>query len=84
LHRLSRQFIARHQTKFLFMVFWLHISLLNTINVSSRGPLFLWHESSQITTILINLSVATVAILFYKVINKLFSLRNSNTNGSKD
>ncbi len=71
---LAHQLIARHRGKLIFIVFWLHVSLLNTINVSSRGPLFLWHESGQLFTLVVNFAVALGAFSFYLIIIKLFSL----------
>ncbi|MBU2894876.1 hypothetical protein KO495_16350 [Colwellia sp. D2M02] len=68
---LSQQLIERHQNKLLFIVIWLHVSLLNTINVSGYGPIFLWSENSQLFTVFINLIVASITLVFYLIIKKI-------------
>ncbi|RHW77837.1 hypothetical protein [Colwellia sp. RSH04] len=70
---LLKDFIARHQTKLLFVTLWLHVTLLDFLNVTQRGSLFLWQESSEIKTLVTHLIIAVISILFYLFIKAIIS-----------
>lgn len=57
----------------LFAIFWLHVSLLDFINVSQRGSLFLWQENLQIKPIVLHIVIAASALAFYILISRLFA-----------
>lgn len=69
---LPRAFIARHQAKLLFMVVWLHVSILDFFYVTYSGPTFFWQESVQLTTLAIHLSVALLTLGFYFILMTIF------------
>ncbi|TPH15135.1 hypothetical protein [Litorilituus lipolyticus] len=73
-----KDFIARHQTKLLFVTLWLHVSLLDFLNVTQRGSLFLWQESSEIKTLITHVIIAVVSILFYLFIKAVISKLTAN------
>lgn len=55
----------------LFAIFWLHVSLLDFINVSQSGSLFLWRENLQLKPIVLHIVIATSALGFYLLISLL-------------
>jgi len=55
----------------LFLVLWLHISLLNLFFVNRNGFVFLWQESIEINTLFTHLFSALSATLFYFTISKV-------------
>jgi len=55
----------------LFLVLWLHISLLNLFFVNRNGFVFLWQENGELNTLLTHLFSALSATLFYFAISKV-------------
>jgi hypothetical protein len=49
----------------LFLVIWLHITLLDLFYVNHNGVVFLWQENSELKTLLIHLMIATLTVFFY-------------------
>jgi len=52
----------------LFLVLWLHISLLDLFFVRPSGPVFYWDENLRGETILVHISLALASVLFYLLI----------------
>ena len=52
----------------LFLILWLHISLLDLFFVKYSGPVFYWAENLRGETILVHISLALVSVLFYLLI----------------
>ena len=52
----------------LFLILWLHISLLDLFFVTYSGPVFYWAENLRGETILVHISLALVSVLFYLLI----------------
>jgi len=66
------KFIARHQGKLLFVVVWLHVSILDLFYVTYSGPVFFWRESFQLPTLAIHLTVALLTVgIYFLLINLL-------------
>jgi hypothetical protein len=49
----------------LFLVIWLHITLLDLFYVNQNGIVFLWQENSELKPVLVHLLIATLTVLFY-------------------
>jgi len=67
-------FSAKHSNKksfILFLVIWLHVTLLDLSYVNHNGAVFLWDESLRPTTLLVHFSIATVTLMFYLLVIKL-------------
>ena len=73
LNLFSKNFLARHRLKLMFLLVWLHISLLDLFYLTYRGPVFLWHDNAQLLTITVHLSIALTTVIFYWLVNKLLS-----------
>ena len=69
----SKHFIRRHQTKLLFFVIWLHVSILDFLYVSYKGPVYLFKESLQLNTILTHIVIALLTLGFYFIVTKIFN-----------
>ncbi|MCJ8321114.1 MAG: hypothetical protein MJK12_15855 [Colwellia sp.] len=75
-------FSAKHSSKkslVLFLVIWLHVTLLDLSYVNHNGAVFLWEESSRPITLLVHLLIASVTLMFYLLVIKLrktFQSRN--------
>ncbi|OUR60171.1 hypothetical protein A9Q74_14360 [Colwellia sp. 39_35_sub15_T18] len=69
----SKKFLARHRLKLMFVLVWLHISLLDLFYLTYRGPVFLWHDNAQLLTITVHFSIALMTVIFYWLISKLLS-----------
>lgn len=50
--------LSKRQLLFIFLSFWLHISLLDLILVNFRGPVFLWQANTQVSALLTHLGIA--------------------------
>jgi len=74
---LSKRFISQHQTKLFFFVIWLHISILNFLYVSYRGPVFLVKESMQLNTLLTHVVIALLTLGFYFIVTKVLAHKQS-------
>jgi len=58
----------------LFLVIWLHITLLDLFYVNHNGVVFLWQENSELKTLLIHLLIATLTTFFYLGLNGLLKI----------
>ncbi|MCW8834504.1 MAG: hypothetical protein OQK03_14405 [Colwellia sp.] len=67
----SASFLARHRLKLIFMLVWLHVSLLDLFYLTYNGPVFLWHENGQLLTIIVHFSIATLTVGFYWLMHKI-------------
>jgi len=74
---LSKRFISQHQTKLFFFVIWLHISILNFLYVSYRGPVFLVKESMQLNTLLTHVVIAILTLGFYYFVTKVLAHKHN-------
>lgn len=63
----------KNKTTQLFLVLWLHISLLNLFFVNHRGFVFLWQENGELNTLITHFSTALAATLFYLAVKKIRS-----------
>lgn len=61
----------KNKTAQLFLVLWLHISLLNLFFVNHQGIVFLWQENGELNTLLTHFLTALIAVLFYMAITKI-------------
>jgi len=85
LNLLPKRFINRHQTKLLLFVIWLHVSLLDFLYVSYRGPVFLFKESLQVNTLLTHAFIALLTLFFSLFVMKLLANKPDKVNeGSTD
>ncbi|MDX2367560.1 MAG: hypothetical protein QNK36_04020 [Colwellia sp.] len=71
MHLFSTAFLARHQCKLLFVIIWLHISVLDLFYITHNGPVFLWQENTQILTLAVHFLIALVTTGLYKTISKI-------------
>jgi len=71
LHLLSTAFLVRHRCKLLFVIIWLHISVLDLFYVTYNGPVFLWQENTQLLTLAVHFLIALVTTGLYKTIAKI-------------
>jgi len=60
-----------NKTVHLFLVLWVHISLLNLFFVNHRGAVFLWQENSELNTLITHFVIALSAVFFYMMVSKL-------------
>jgi hypothetical protein len=60
-----------NKTVYLFLVLWLHVSLLNLFYVNRNGAVFLWQENSELNTLITHFVIALSAVLFYMMVNKV-------------
>jgi len=72
------KFIARHQGKLLFVVVWLHVTILDLFYVTYSGPIFFWQESFQLYTLAIHLTVALLTLGLYFLLINLFQRFSNN------
>lgn len=70
MHLLSTVFLARHQCKLVFIIIWLHISVLDLFYITYRGPVFLWQENAQLLTLVVHFLIALTTTGLYKIISK--------------
>ncbi len=63
----------------MFVIVWLHISLLDLFYLTYRGPVFLWHENTQLLTLIVHFSIALMTVTFYWLISKLRSKKLSKS-----
>jgi len=70
LHLFSTTFLARHQFKLLFVVIWLHVSVLDLFYITYNGPVFLWQDNSQLLTLAVHFLIALVTTVLCKIIAK--------------
>jgi len=73
LNLFSKTFLARNQLKLLFVVIWLHISLLDLVFFTYRGSVFLWQENIQLLTLFVHFSIALATTTVYWLINKFLT-----------
>ena len=63
----------------LFVILWLHITLLNFAFIGYNGIVFLWQESLDWLTLITHIAAATIAVFcFYcaeQVTNKIKALK---------
>jgi len=70
LHLFSTTFLARHQFKLLFVVIWLHVSVLDLFYITYNGPVFLWQDNSQLLTLAVHFLIALATTVLCKIIAK--------------
>jgi hypothetical protein len=70
LNLFSKAFLERHRLKLLFIIVWLHISILDLFFITYRGPVFLWQENLQLLTLLVHFFIALGTTLIYWLVNK--------------
>lgn len=70
MHLLSTVFLARHQCKLVFIIIWLHISVLDLFYITYSGPVFLWQENAQLLTLVVHFLIALITTGLYKIISK--------------
>jgi hypothetical protein len=66
----SNTFLARHQFKLVFLIIWLHISVLDLFFITYKGPVFLWQENMQLLTLVVHFLIALLTAILFKVIAK--------------
>jgi len=66
--------LYQYKMTLLFLLLWLHVSLLNLFYVNYRGPVFLWEENSQLLTIQVHCLIALTSTGFFLAITKLRKL----------
>jgi hypothetical protein len=71
LNLLPLNFIKRHQAKLLFVVVLAHVTILDLVYVTYKGPLFFWQQSFQWFTVFIHLTVAFLTLIFYFMLIRL-------------
>lgn len=70
MHLFSSTFLARHQFKLVFLIIWLHVSVLDLFFITYKGPVFLWHENSQLLTLMVHFLIALSTAILFKVVAK--------------
>lgn len=73
---LPKRFISRHQKKLLLFVIWLHVSILDFLYVSYRGPVFLYKETLQVNTLLTHALIALLTLVCSLLVIKLFAKKD--------
>jgi hypothetical protein len=73
LHLFSTAILARHQYKLLFVIIWLHVSVLDLFYITYQGPVFLWQENAQLLTLVVHFSIAMITVGCYWLINRISS-----------
>jgi hypothetical protein len=63
--------LLKNKATQLFLVLWLHISLLNLFFVNLRGFVFLWQENSELNTLATHFITALAGTLFYIIVTKI-------------
>lgn len=74
---LPKRFISRHQKKLLLFVIWLHVSILDFLYVSYRGPVFLYKETLQVNTLLTHAFIALLTLAFALLVIKFFAKKDN-------
>lgn len=69
MHLFSTAFLARHQVKLLFVVIWLHISVLDLFFVTYSGPVFLWQDNTKVLTLAVHFIIALAVTALYQLIS---------------
>ena len=67
-------FSVKHSSKksfVLFLVIWLHVTLLDLSYVNHKGAVFLWEESFRPITLFTHLLIAATTLIFYLLVTKL-------------
>jgi len=83
LNLFSKTFLERNQLKLLFVVIWLHISLLDLVFFTYRGSVFLWQENIQPITLFVHFSIALATTTVYWLINKFIICKLHTTSKVK-
>jgi hypothetical protein len=60
------------KSKILFLVIWLHITLLDLFYINHNGFVFLWQENREFKTLFTHLLIATLTVIFYLLVNKWY------------
>lgn len=69
--------LYQYKMTLLFLLLWMHVSLLNLFYVNYSGPVFLWEENSRFQTIQIHFLIALASTVFFLVVSKLRNLTGS-------
>ncbi|WP_136037976.1 hypothetical protein [Candidatus Colwellia aromaticivorans] len=70
MHLFSTTFLANHRFKLLFVVIWLHVSVLDLFYITYNGPVFLWQDNAQLLTLVVHFSIALATTGLYKIMSK--------------
>ena len=70
MHLFSSTFLARHQFKLVFLIIWLHVSVLDLFFITYNGPVFLWNANTQLLTLVVHFLIALSTAILFKVIAK--------------
>jgi hypothetical protein len=60
--------LTKKQFIFVFLILWLHVSLLDLFFINFKGPVFLWQANMQVNTLVTHLVIATLATTFISFI----------------
>ena len=63
----------KNKTFYLFIVLFVHFSLLDLFFVTHKGPVFLIDKNLEIKTILTHLAIVCISVGFYVVLNSSVS-----------
>ena len=65
--------------RLLFLILFVHVSILDLFFVNKNGPVFLWYENSKLITLCTHLLIAFLAVLLAFLLNKLMlALKKNN------
>ncbi|PCI52773.1 MAG: hypothetical protein COB45_11790 [Gammaproteobacteria bacterium] len=70
MHLFSIAFLEHHQFKLLFVIIWLHVSVLDLFYITYNGPVFLWHDNAQLLTLVVHFLIALATTALYKIMFK--------------
>lgn len=63
--------IKSRKALYLFLIVWLHISILDLFFVNYSGPVFLWQENSEPLTLLVHFLIAAFTTLSFLLAEKM-------------
>lgn len=67
--------MSQHKkTFFLFLIIWLHVSLLDLFFVNYSGPVFLWKENTELKTLAVHFSIALITTFSFMLAEKMHQL----------
>jgi len=58
----------------LFLIIWLHVSLLDLFFVNYSGPVFLWKENAELKTLAVHFAIAAITTLSFMLAEKMHQL----------
>ena len=60
--------LKRNKSLFLFLILFLHMSLLDLFYVTTSGPVFMWQENMQTKTIFVHILIALLSVALYAIL----------------